>query len=190
MLTKKAEKAAKEYTRKTPREDLCTAKVVSGDQVRPGPYNILPIMGSLHKGKHTSFLHISCFLLRIPDDAHVGVMNWVCPVNGRTDHAIAKLLVSLGWDGRVWPDEPGWPTGKEADGLRALLMGSGLLATLTFPPHPEEGNAMLRQEILRTSTDFPLSPDCGAGAIEPTREHLEKLRKLAADPAVFGMGGL
>jgi hypothetical protein len=190
MLSKKAEKAAKEYTRKTPNEDWCLARVVSGDAVKPGPYNILPIMGTMHQGKKTAFVHLSCFLLRVTDDEHAGVMNWILPFNPRTEQSVGSLLVSLGWDGRVWPDEPGWPEGKEAVGLRELLKGANLLATMTFPPDPTNGNAILRQEVLRTSADFPLPPFAGSGTVEAKPEHLEKLRKLAEDPRIFGMGGL
>jgi hypothetical protein len=191
MLTKKAERASKEYVRNTRREDLCLARVTSGDQVRPGPYNLLPVLGAMHKGKVCSFVLITSFLLRISDEAHVGVMNWALPFTERTEDQIATLLASFGWDGRVWPEEPGWPgdDSKEATGLRALLKGQKLLATLTFPPDPDNGNAVLRQEILRTSADFPLSPVVEDGAKKATPEMLEKLRKLAADPlAVFGSG--
>lgn len=191
MLTKKAEKAAKEYARKTPREDMCIARVTSGDQVRPGPYNLLPILASMHTVKEVKFVLLASFLLRIADEAHVGVMNWMLPFNERTEKTVAKLLVSLGWDGRVWPEEPGWPGDdtKEATGLRTLLKGQNLLATLTFPPDGENGNAILRQEILRGSADFPLSPHVEEGSKEPTPEMIEKLRKLAADPVpVFGAG--
>jgi hypothetical protein len=190
MLTKRAEKAAKEYSRKTPREDLCLAKVTSGDEVRPGPYFLLPVLCSLHKGRNTSYVLLTSFLLRISDDAHVGVMNWALPFNERTEQTVATLLVSLGWDGRVWPQEPGWPgDSKEADGLKTLLAGQDLLATLTFPPDAEAGNATIRQEVLRTSANFPMNPDLNGEGKEPTPEHLAKLRKLAEDPApIFGSG--
>ncbi len=190
MLSKRAEKAAKEYSKRTPREDLCLAKVTSGDQVRPGPYNLLPILGSVHKGRNQAFVLITTFLLRIADDAHVGVMNWVLPFNERTERTVAKLLVSLGWDGRVWPEEPGWPgtDTKESHGLRSLLAGQNLLATLTFPPDGENGNAIVRQEVLRTSANFPLCPDVPEDeGKEPTPEQIAKLRKLAEDPeTIFG----
>jgi hypothetical protein len=194
MLTKKAEKAAKEYARNTKQEDLCVAKVTSGDHVRPGPYNVLPILCSMHKNKNRPFLLLTSFLLRIADEAHVGVLNWMLPFNEHTEETIARLLVSLGWDGRVWPEEPGWPgdfdksTDREAVGLRELLKGQNLLATLTFPPDPENGNATLRQEVLRTSADFPLNPDVRVGTKDPTPEMIEKLRKFALDPSVFGTG--
>lgn len=192
MLTKRAERAAKEYAKRTPREDLCLAKVTSGDQVRPGPYNLLPILASLHKGKDQAFVLLTTFLLRIADDSHVGVMNWVLPYNERTEQSVAKLLVTLGWDGRVWPEEPGWPgETKEGTGLRQLLAGQNLLATLTFPPDGENGNATMRQEVLRTSANFPLCPEFDdVYGRDPTPEHIAKLRKLAEDPApTFGSGG-
>lgn len=191
MLTKKAEKAAKEYARKTKREDLCVAKVTSGDQVRPGPYNLLPIVCSVHKAKNGSFVLLTSFLLRISDEAHVGVMNWMLPFNERTETTVANLLASLGWDGRVWPEESGWPGDdtKEATGLRTLLKGQNLHSTLTFPPDPKNGNAILRQEVLRASADFPLSPDIEDGARVATLEMIERLRKMAEDPEkVFGTG--
>lgn len=190
MLSKKAEKAAKEYARKTPPEDRALARVVSGDEVRPGPYNVLPVLGSMHKGKATTFIHLSTFLLRISDDAHVGVMNWVMPFNPRTEMTVVRLLASLGWDGRVWPAEEGWPgDSKEATGLRTLLANQNLTSTLTFPPDGDNGNRVVRQEILRTSADFPLSPEFEGPGVPPTAGMLDKLRKLAEDPTVFGMGG-
>lgn len=190
MLTKKAEKAAKAYARETPPPDLCVARVTSGNEVRPGPYNLLPVICSMHKGKDRIFVLLTAFLLRIADESHVGVMNWLLPFTPRMETTVAKLLVSLGWDGRVWPEDSGWPgEGKEANGLRALLRGQKLIGTLTFPPDPNNGNAILRQEILRTSANFPLSPEVEGGGCEPTPELIDKLRKLATDPAnVFGVG--
>lgn len=190
MLTKKAEKAAKDYARRTPRENLCVAKVTSGDQVKPGPYDLMPVICGVHKGQTTNFVVMTAFLLRIADGTQVGVLNWVLPFNPSTEATIAKLLVSLGWDGRVWPEEPGWPTGKEAEGLQSLVKGQNLHGTMTFPPNAENGNATLRQDILRTSANFPLSPELADGVgVEPSPEIIEKLRKVAADPETyFGLG--
>jgi hypothetical protein len=189
MISKKAEKLSKDYRRRTLPEDLALAKVTSGE-IRPGPYNILPVLCTMHRAKTSVYVLLSSFLLRIPDDKHMGVMNWLLPYNERTALTVCKLLVSLGWDGRVWPDDAGWPTGTEADGLRQVLKGQNLTATLTFPPDPKNGNFCLRQEVLRSNADFALCPDVDDGAREPTPEHLEKLRQLAIDPSIFGMGGL
>lgn len=189
MLTKKAERAAKEYARTTPAGDLCVAKVTSGDSVRPGPYLLLPILGSAHKTQAGRFVLLNTFLLRLSDERHVGVLNWLLPFNERTEAAIVKLLASLGWDGRVWPNDSGWPgtDTQEGVGLRTVLDGQGLLATLTFPPDAKNGNATLRQDILRTSANFPLSPHVDAK--EPAPELTPKLRALALDPAaIFGTG--
>lgn len=189
MLTKRAERAAKEYAKRTPREDLCLAKVTSGDEVRPGPYNLLPVLCSIHKGRNTAYVLLTSFLLRISDEAHVGVMNWAMPFNERTEQMVAKLLVSLGWDGRVWPPEDGWPGDtKEGAGLKTLLVGQELDATLTFPP-TEDGNATIRQDVLRTSANFPMSPEVEGGGKDVAPELITKLRKLAEDPApIFGSG--
>jgi hypothetical protein len=194
MLTKRAERAAKEYSRRTAREDLCVARVSSGNEVRPGPYNLLPVVCSMHKGGSTSFLLLVAFLLRISDESHVGVLHWMMPFNPRTEGAVTRLLCCFGWDGRVWPEDTGWPGEKsqEAVGLRSLLKGQNILGTLTFPPDPDLGvNVVLRQEVLRTSANFPLSPDIPEGTETPeaTPEMFVKLRKYAEDPeSVFGRG--
>jgi hypothetical protein len=190
MLTKRAEKAAKDYARKTPREDLCLAKVTSGDAVKPGPHNVLPVLCSMHKTQAGGiYLLLTSFLLRIADESNVGTLHWMLPWNERTETVVSTLLASFGWDGRVWPEESGWPGEgtQEAKGLKELLRGANLHATLTFPPDANDGNAVLRQDVLRTSADFPLSPEVEGGAKPASPEMIEKLRKLAEDPvAAFG----
>ena len=186
MISKKAEKFVKEYVRRTPKEDLCIARVTNSLHVKPGPYSLLPILCTFDETATGAIVFLTSFLLRPRDDHHVGVVDWLLPFNERTEGTIAKLLVALGWDGRVWPDDEGWPgQGQEAQGLRTLLASPGLRATLTFPPAANGSNATLRQEILKQSSEFYMPPDVGNDDVVVTPEHLEKLRSLAADPSIF-----
>jgi hypothetical protein len=185
MISKKFEKMVKEYVKRTPKEDLSFGKIANGGTVTPGPYNFLPVLCTMAGPVTERVVLITCFLLRIVDDKHVGVLDWILPWNPRTEAGIARLLVGFGWDGRVWPDEEGWPgTDIEGNGLRTILSASGLRATLTFPPSADGSNRTLRQEVLKMSSAFPLCPDVHNDIVVPP-EHLEKLRKLMEDPSIF-----
>jgi len=185
MISKRAEKAAKAYIKRTPKEDLAIAQVSNGKNVHPGPYNLLPIMCTMDQSSNGVVVFLTCFLLRVQDDAHVGIMDWLLPFNERTEATVAKLIVALGWDNRIWPDEPGWPgVGTEATGLHALLSGAGLRATLTFPPDATGANVTFRHEILKVSTEFALCPEIETDVV-PTEAQFAKLHELAKDPSLF-----
>ena len=178
----------KEYVKRTPKADLTYGRVSNGGVVTPGPYNFLPVMCTMDSSETAivqKVVLITCFLLRIADDKHVGVLDWIIPWNPRTEATAAKLLVGFGWDGRVWPDDEGWPGNEqEGTGLRTLLSASGFRATLTFPPASDGSNRTLRQEVLRSSQAFPLCPEVH-NDIVVTPEHIEKLRTLMEDTSIF-----
>ena len=186
MISKKAEKFVKEYVKRTPKEDLALARVTNSLHVRVGPYSLLPILCTMDLTQAGVVVFMTCFLLRPSDDKHMGVVDWLIPFNERTEQTVARLLVGLGWDSRVWPDDEGWPgQGDEAQGLRTLLASPGLRATLTFPPAANGQNATLRQEVLKVSSEFFMPPGISNADVEVTPEHLEKLRTLAADTSIF-----
>lgn len=187
MLTKKDEAATKAYLKKTPPRDVAHAHVIGPSKdTHPGPYRILPVLGWVRSVHGTAHLSLSCLMLRVYDDKQVGTLGWSIPLNERTLQGACGLLTSLGWDGRVWPVEPGWPDGlKDEQGLRVLLAESRVFATFVFPPI-DQGSRVLKVIISKTTAPFPLSPEVPADDfIGPTEAQLEKLAALAADPSIF-----
>ena len=187
MITKKDEAATKAYLKTTEPRDVAYGHVIgSNPDIHPGPYRLLPVLGWLRREKGSVYLALSCLMLRVFDDKHMGTMGWNLPLNERTEKAVCGVLTSLGWDGRIWPTDPGWPDGlKDATGLKVLLVESKLFASFVFPP-VDQGSRVLRITVLKSNTDFPLSPEVPADDfVVPTEAQLEKLRALAADTSVF-----
>ena len=166
MLTKKALNASKAYVQNTDPRDVAVASVIGNNgNMQSGPFRLLPVLGWLRRDPQARTLGVSlsCLLLRIYDDKQVGTLGWHVPINERTEMTACGLLTSLGWDGRIWPLDSGWPDGakQEEAGLSQLLLESSLFATFVFPPEPK-GSRVLRIEVTRTSGDFPLSPEVPA----------------------------
>lgn len=187
MITKKAEAAIKQYVKTTDPRDVCHAQVVGYERkAQLGPFRLMPVIGYPRTEHGVSIIALSCIMLRVYDDRHMGTLGWNLPFNERTERTICGLLTSLGWDGRVWPFDAGWPDDTpEATGLHVLLIDSQVNATLVFPPE-ERGSRVLRVEVQKLSGDFALAPVVPAeDYIEPTEENLAKLRQIVADADMF-----
>ncbi len=185
MLTKKVIAANKAYAKQTDPRDVAYGRVIGGD-VHPGPYRILPVLGWMRKEKGVIGVTLSCILLRIYDDKHMGSLGWNIPVNERTEKAVCRALTSFGWDGRIWPLDPGWPDGgDEARGFQQLLHESHLFSSFVFPPEPQ-GSRVLRVDVMALSKPFALPPEFPAeDVVEPTEDHMAKLRRLMVEPDLF-----
>jgi hypothetical protein len=189
VLTKKALNSAKAYVKRTDPRDVAVAGIIGtpDKDTHPGPFRLMPVVGYMRRDpqKRTLAVSLSCQLFRVYDDKPMGTLGWLIPVNERTERTVCGLLTSLGWDGRIWPVDPGWPDGKEAVGLTQLLMESRLFATFVFPPEPK-GSRVIRVEVPKTLGDFPLSPEVPADDfVEPTEEMMSKFRRLIAEPELF-----
>lgn len=186
MLTKKAEAAVKTYLRTTDPRDVAYASVVGRCEGGVGPYRIFPLLAYVKEEFGHKFLTLSCIMLRMVGDKHVGVLGWNIPLNERTLKQACGLLTSLGWDGRAWPLDPGWPDdSEEAAGLRVMLTDAKVFATFTFPPSPK-GSIVIQVNVLKLASNFPLPPILAEGSyLEPTKEQLEAFAKFVAQPDLF-----
>ena len=187
MLTKKQERRLKDYVRATPKEQLAYAHVTSTEKVRSGLYRFMPLIGCTRPKEGQVYLHLSGVLLRPFESKHEGTMSWYAPLSDESLVPLAELLVALGWDGRVWPNDAGWPDGddREAAGLEQLLKEGHLDASMVFPPDPKKGSKVINV-LVGGSDPFPMPLDLEQGdrALVPS-SILDRLQALMADPGVF-----
>lgn len=187
MLTKKQEKALKDYTRTTPVANQAHGMVTSPG-TKPGAYRFLPVLSHLSPYKGSLYLILQGILMLTYQDKHAGMLAWTIPVNDTTKADALALLVALGWDGRVWPNDSGWPDEDrhEASGLERLLYESYIDASFVFPPHPERGSRVLRVLISKPNGRFPLPVQLEAeDIVEVTPELRSRFDVLVADPSIF-----
>lgn len=188
MLTKKQEKALREYVRVTPPEEVAWG-MGSTDLIQAGPYRFLPLVGSVRKTKSGVALVLGGLLLKVYAQKNEGLLNWKIPLTEGTIGSALELLAALGWDGRVWPSEAGWPDSDpwETKGLQRMLGELGLRNTMVFPPVAGKGTRALRVLVGKGGMNlFPLPPTVEAEDRLPVPPEWEaKLRFLAANPSVF-----
>lgn len=188
MLTKKAEAALKQYVKSTDPRDLARGRIIGADpDAHPGPFRLLPVLGWLRPQEKYLFLALSTIMLRVYDDRHMGTLGWSIPITERTERKVCGLLTSFGWDGRIWPQDPGWPDDAptELAGLQPLLRDARLISTFVFPPEVQ-GSRVLRVDVSKISTDFPLPYECpSADYEEPTEQQWDKFKALCQDPSMF-----
>lgn len=188
MLTNAQEKALREYVRQTPPSDVARGMMLT-DGAKPGPYRLLPLMGYIGKRGETPYLIVQGLLLRTFDDRQVGMLSWTIPLTDATQPAALDLLVGLGWDGRLWPNDAGWPDGdpREAEGLRKLLRECRLDASLVFPPVEGLGCRTIRVLVAKKGGEpFPMPPALSEeDRVEVGPGLADKFAALVADPSVF-----
>jgi len=154
-----------------------------------GKFLTLPLFGwiGIREKKNTPLVMLILMLFRsLEDPVPRGTLQIELPVHEDTELAVLAALGRFGWDGRVWPEEEGWPPPDSDDeaNLVALLEQSGNLRnTMTFPPG-EEGSAVQEVTIERATGPF-LMPPLPKPAEEPDEHKLKRLRELCANPAVF-----
>lgn len=189
MLTKAMLAAEKAYRAASKPEDLCLA-MAHGKDVVPGTCRFLPSLAWTQRGA----VVLAGFLLRLQEDKMVGTLAWTMPWTETNALHIATLIDRLGWDGRLFPHdadsekpgEEGWPVDEEeVRGLRYMMAGRKIQATLTFPPQAE-GNRILTIDILRRAdVEFAMSPNVG-GEIGTGRAELHAyLAELVGRSYVF-----
>jgi hypothetical protein len=184
MLTKNAVKAVRAYEKATPDRDVARARVTEG-HVTPGPYLALPLIGWLAQVGGARFLSLGMALIRISDNSPVGSLGWAIPFGPRTDETCANVLAALGWDGRIWPTNPGWPTGTDREeAIRTMLDEANLGNAIVFPPDETRGAPAVRINVLASSGPFTLDPSC-VGAANVPESWKQRLWALVSDPAWF-----
>ena len=188
MLTKAQEKTLKEYVRQTPAERVARGMVLS-EVSRPGLHRLLPLMGYVGVRAGKPYLLIQGLLLRIVEDKQVGMLSWTIPILPETKVAAVNVLASMGWDGRLWPNDAGWPDEEpqEAKGLQKLLHECRLAASMVFPPVPGAGSRTIRVLVAKgNGTPFPLPPELQADdLIQATPELMGRFEALVADSGLF-----
>lgn len=187
MLTKKQEKALKDYVRTTPPENQAHG-MLTAPNTKPNVYRFLPLLSHFSPFRGKLYLILQGILMLPLQDKHAGMMSWTIPVNDATKADVLALLAALGWDGRVWPNDAGWPDEDryEASGLERLLYESYIDASMVFPPHPERGSRVLRVLVSKPSGRFPLPIQLeDEDRVAVTPELQSRFEVLVADPSVF-----
>jgi len=165
---------------------LPVGKVLS-DPVK-GDFLALPLFGwvGLREQKGTPLVMLVVMLIpSIEDTKPRGTLQLELPVfEGETELPILAALERFGWDGRIWPRDPGWPTeGDDADNLRELLKQAKLAHTLVFPTG-DSGHALQSVSIQRARGPF-LMPPLPQPEGDVDQWKLERLRELCKNPEVF-----
>ncbi len=190
MLTDKQEKALRRYVRDTPPEDVAYA-VVSDKTLKPGPFRMLPLLAYLRQdeGDPCPNLWVYSTVLLNYADTHRGLLNWRIPLTERNIPVAVRLLGSLGWDGRVWPQDGGWPeeSSQESVGLRLIMTDMGMGSIMVFPPDAERGSAALSFLVSRSNGhQFVLPPQSSLEEGVEVRQDLdERLRGLMTNLDLF-----
>lgn len=148
-----------------------------------GQFQALPVLAwiSLRKASEVRLMMLALLLLR--ENKIHGMLQMEIPVYSETEAAIVATLQRLGWDGRVWPEDAGWPTGSDDEGsLQHFLSQANLASSLVFPPS-EGGNATLAVSVERAKGNFfmpPLPSDQ-----DPDPNLLAKFKELCENFKVF-----
>lgn len=169
---------------------LPTGTVLS-DPIK-GDFSALPLFGYVSKRDKTNTPLVMLTFLLLRDDGQgqnnfrpKGSLSIEFPVYPETEDAIVYMLDRLGWDGRVWPNDDGWPTGDpdhEAT-LISLMESARLRATMTFPP-TETGAVSMPVSVQRARGPFLMPPLADPdGPVDAVKK--EKLRALCENHKVF-----
>lgn len=164
---------------------LPVGQVVS-DPIK-GEFLALPVFGWVCRRVkvHTPLVMLILILIdpSAEDPTPKGTLRLELPVFPDTELATLGLLEAFGWDGRLWPDDEGWPNGdSDAEtNLKALMAQAQVSATLTFPPY-DSGCSAQKVNISRAQGPFlmpPIEPYEG----DPDPERLAKFRHLCENSA-------
>ena len=165
---------------------LPVGKVLS-DPIK-GDFLSLPLFGwiGLREKVETPLVMLVVMLLpSLEDPSPRGTLQLELPVfPGETELPILAALERFGWDGRVWPRDPGWPTDPQDEAnLKELLKQAKLANTLVFPTG-DAGHALQSVSIQRARGPF-LMPPLPQPEGEVDQWKLEQLRALCKEPSLF-----
>jgi hypothetical protein len=145
----------------------------------------LPLMGwiSLRKNSEVRLLMLALLLIR--DGGVKGILHVEIPIYPETERDALWMLQSFGWDGRIWPTDPGWPTGTEDEANHThFLEQSGLVASFVFPPVAGGAHATMNVDIQRAKGNF-FMPPLPEAAEEPDPKLAARFQELCQDFKVF-----
>lgn len=152
-----------------------------------GEHLALPLFGWVANRDKvgTPLVMVGCLLLRHAGDSQIrGMFQLELPVVEETELATAAALERFGWDGRVYPNDEGWPEGTaDQEQIDALMATANLRATMTFPPG-DQGTQAPTVKIERAQGPF-LMPPLPEPEAPPNPMLVERLKQLCADPQVF-----
>jgi hypothetical protein len=153
-----------------------------------GEFLCLPLFGWVAVRQTTDTPLVMLVVMLFPsieDPAPRGTLQLELPVFPETELATVAALDRFGWDGRIWPEEEGWPPDGSDDekNLLELLGQSGLANTLVFPTG-DEGSAAQSVSVQRARGPFLMPPlPTPEGDIDPWKR--ERLRRLCDNPRLF-----
>jgi len=177
---------------------LPTGLIVSEDPVK-GEHTALPLFAwvSVRERTQTPLLMLLTLLLDETVAELKGSLQIEVPLMPETEPAALCLLDRLGWNGKVWPHEAGWPTGSgenEAQ-IKELMGQTGLKAAMVFPPIDNGNTATMPVNVQRARGPFLMPPLVVEEAYllrynkEPKdpedEEKILYFRQLCANPSVF-----
>lgn len=158
---------------------------VAGSPVK-GSFLALPALGwvSVRKNSEIRLLMLAVFLLR--DAKLSGMLHIEFPIYPETERNTVWMLQNFGWDGRVWPQDAGWPTGSPDDeaNYQHMLGQVELAGSLVFPPSPGGGNAGMNVSVERAKGNFFMPPLPEAES-DPDEKLVARLRELCENFKVF-----
>lgn len=151
--------------------ELPVAKIQdSSIQIR-GSALLFPLCSFLTTSTHQGeVLRTEALLFRFEEEAPkvIGTCLLDFPVREENKTQLVGWLSGLGWDGRVWPREPGWPD-EAADMEKAILkaaMKHKVAHVLVFPSGDLSSTAQ-SIEVKSPSGWFPLEPLAQMQDIDP-----------------------
>lgn len=186
----------------SPEQQRLPVGQIKSDPIK-GDFQALPLFGwvSQRAEVKTPLVMLTTLLMRSSTDpTPAGTLNIELPVFPETELATLAFLEELGWDGRAWPIDDGWPTGdvNHEEMIIALMDQALLRATLTFPPNEKLGARTFPVSVQRAQGPFLMPPlseprptyvrqGSGERTIPwtPDEKKLERLRQLCADPKAF-----
>lgn len=170
-----------------------------GDLRIRGEYSAIPLFSwvSLRDKLNTPLVMLVLLLLGekenetgedgVPSIGPVATLQVELPIFPETEDPIVFLLGQLGWDGRIWPKDEGWPSDStEEETVKSMLAGADLKATLVFPPKEGEGVVSMPVKVERTKGPFlmPSVPAIPEG-MQVDENLKQKLKALCENPKVF-----
>lgn len=152
-----------------------------------GEFQGLPLFGwvATRAKTDTPLVMVVLLLMRGTEDpVPRGTLQLEVPIHEDTELATVATLEKLGWDGRVWPGDDGWPEGSDdEEQLQMLMEQASLRASLTFPPG-EQGHATLPVNVQRAQGPF-LMPPFPEPETPPDQALVDKLRQISKTPGKY-----